>query len=82
VNCWEFMDCGRHKGGAKEDELGVCPAYPDHGKHCARIAGTICGGVVQGVFAAKFFNCLRCDFYKSEHYDKSYAGAEVTADRS
>jgi len=79
VNCWDFMSCGRQKGGAKEEELGVCPAYPDHGKHCARIAGTICGGVVQGVFAAKLFNCLKCDFYNSEYYDKSYTGAKATA---
>jgi hypothetical protein len=31
VNCWEFKKCGMEKGGAKATELGVCPAYPDHG---------------------------------------------------
>ena len=40
MNCWEYMKCGREKGGEKADELGVCPAYPDHGQHCACIAGT------------------------------------------
>ena len=68
MKCWEFMKCGREAGGAKADELGVCPAYPDHGDQCARISGTLCGGTVQGTFAAKLTDCTRCDFYKSEHY--------------
>jgi hypothetical protein len=25
-NCWEFKNCGRESGGAKVDELGICPA--------------------------------------------------------
>jgi hypothetical protein len=72
MNCWEFKKCGREKGGAKAAELGVCPAYPNDGKHCARLAGTLCGGVVQGCFAQKLANCMDCDFYKSAHYDKTY----------
>ncbi len=48
MNCWEFKKCGREAGGAKVAELGVCPAYPNAGTHCARIAGTFCGGKVQG----------------------------------
>ncbi len=68
MNCWEFKKCGREKGGAKAQELGVCPAYPDHGTSCARLAGTLCGGKVQGSFAMKLANCMQCDFYKSEYY--------------
>jgi len=68
MNCWEFKKCGREKNGARAAELGVCPAYPDHGKSCARTAGTLCGGIVQGSFASKLANCMKCDFYKSEHY--------------
>jgi hypothetical protein len=74
MNCWEFKKCGRELGGAKAAELGVCAAYPDHGHHCARIAGTLCGGKVQGTFATKLVNCMQCDFYKSADYDKAYAG--------
>ena len=70
MNCWEFKKCGREEGGAKVGELGVCPAYPDNGKQCARVAGTFCGCEVQGTFATKFANCMQCDFYKSEHYQK------------
>lgn len=71
MNCWEFKRCGREAGGAKAKELGVCPAYPDQGTRCARTAGTLCGGVIQGTFATKLANCLRCDFYKSEHYRRA-----------
>ena len=74
MNCWEFKGCGREAGGAKAKELGVCPAYPSHGTHCARIAGTLCGGKVQGSFAMKLVNCMQCDFYKSPDYDRTHKG--------
>ncbi len=70
MNCWEFKKCGREEGGAKAQELGVCPVYPDGGKKCARITGTLCGGEVQGTFVNKLSNCMKCDFYKSEHYQR------------
>ena len=68
MNCWEFKRCGREAGGTKSYELGVCPAYPDHGQCCARVAGTFCGGEVQGTFAIKLATCVDCDFFESEHY--------------
>jgi len=75
VNCWEWKKCGRQKGGAKMAELGVCPAATTeriHGANCGlnggracwALAGTLCGGQVQGTFAAKLSNCMACDFYK------------------
>ncbi len=74
MNCWEFKKCGREAGGAKAQELGVCPAYPNHGTHCARIAGTFCGGKVQGSFAMKLASCMQCDFFMGEHYERSGKG--------
>jgi hypothetical protein len=68
MNCWEFMKCGREFGGLKAYEFGVCQAYPNDGKQCAKIAGTVCGGKVQGTFAMKIFDCVTCDFYKSKYY--------------
>ena len=55
-------------------DLGVCPAATctaangvNHGENggrvCWAIAGTLCGGKVQGTMANKLGNCLRCDFY-------------------
>jgi hypothetical protein len=73
MNCWEFKKCGREQGGGKSKELGVCPAWPNAGKGCARVGGTLCGGQVQGSFAAKLGNCMKCDFYTSPHYAKATA---------
>lgn len=74
-NCWEFKSCGRYPGGPRISELGVCPAATEMrgngmnggsngGRACWAIAGTPCGGKVQGVFAAKLINCITCDFYQ------------------
>lgn len=71
MNCWEFKKCGREESGKNSKELGVCPAYPDHGKHCAFIVGTLCKGEIQGSFVSKL-GCLQCDFLKSEYYDHTY----------
>ena len=75
VNCWQFKKCGRQPSGEKADELGVCPAAQegaadginsgtDGGRSCWALAGTLCGGKVQGTFATKLSNCLQCEFYK------------------
>ena len=79
LNCWEFKKCGREDGGVNAVELGVCPAYPDNGRLCARIAGTLCGGTVQGTFAQKLGNCMQCDFYRSSHYDKNSVMRQLSA---
>jgi hypothetical protein len=72
MNCWEFTHCGREAGGKHVRDLGQCPAYPDHGMHCARVVGTMCTGVVQGTFAEKLGECVKCDFYRSDNYDKTF----------
>lgn len=74
VNCWEFKKCGREAGGKLAAALGACPAAVDarlHGTHggtnCGRacwvVAGTLCGGRMQGGFGEKFENCRECAFY-------------------
>lgn len=68
LNCWEFMQCAREAGGEKARELGVCPAYPDHGRRCASMPGTFCGGQVQGDGPQKRSSCMNCDFFRSRHY--------------
>jgi hypothetical protein len=70
MNCWEFTRCGREEGGARVAELGVCPAYPYNGHTCAGVAGTFCGGQVQGTFAEKHAGCSQCEFYWSVHYQR------------
>jgi hypothetical protein len=73
-NCWEAKKCGREPGGAKAGEMGICPVTVEtkldgvHGGRCAGracwvVAGSLCGGTVQGTFAAKFEDCENCEFY-------------------
>lgn len=75
LNCWEFKKCGREPGGRRVAELGACPAASSTALHrandghgggraCWVLAGTLCGGTVQGSFAAKLSNCRACDFYR------------------
>ncbi|MBZ5724564.1 MAG: hypothetical protein LAP87_06160 [Acidobacteriia bacterium] len=75
VNCWEFKKCGRQPGGSRVADLGTCPAAIDAhaagfnggefgGRICWALAGTLCGGKVQGTFAEKLTNCVNCDFYR------------------
>jgi hypothetical protein len=75
LNCWEFKKCGREPGGSKVADLGACVAASEArtsganggrnaGRTCWAIAGTLCGGVVQGSFATKLANCMQCEFYQ------------------
>jgi len=70
LNCWEFKKCGR--GPCSSD--GECPAAQDQsldrvhggsnaGRTCWVVAGTHCGGEVQGSFAHKIKDCYLCEFY-------------------
>ena len=75
LNCWEFKKCGREPGGANAQKYGVCAASTETsannlnggkngGRACWAVAGTACGGTIQGTFALKLGKCLRCDFYR------------------
>ena len=75
-NCWEIKKCGRHEGGEHVNDLGVCPAAISErldgthggrnaGRACWVVAGTMCGGSIQGTFAQKYNQCEKCEFYKT-----------------
>ncbi len=73
MNCWEMKKCGREKNGANVISLGVCPASTQNaGEACWLVAGTFCGGEVQGTYAEKEHNCMRCDFY--QQFDITHRG--------
>ncbi len=74
-NCWDVKKCGREPKGTKSEEMGVCPAAADEfsngvnggkngGRICWAVAGTFCGGKVQGEFADKQMSCMSCEFFK------------------
>lgn len=81
-NCWEFKKCGREPGGKNVQEFGICPATTDErlkgvhggksaGRACWVLAGTLCGGNVQGTFAQKYKNCEVCDFFKKVRQEEN-----------
>ena len=83
-NCWEYRYCGRQPGGHKVAELGVCPASTDTsfdginsgiagGRICWAVAGTFCGGTVQGTFAEKRESCMDCDFFRQVREEEGTA---------
>jgi len=89
-NCWEIKKCGREPGGAQVSHLGVCPAATDTssnginggkngGRICWAIAGTFCGGKVQGDYAQKAVSCMTCDVFKKI---KSEEGANFSLMKS
>jgi hypothetical protein len=74
-NCWEIKKCGREPGGSKVKKFGICPAATDSssnglnggknaGRICWAVAGTFCGGKVQGEYAQKQASCMYCDVFK------------------
>lgn len=79
-NCCEVKKCGRIPDRNKVDSMGACPAYPDHGRDCWTVAGTFCGGNVQGSAAQKLLSCVECDFYKhvrGNQQDSKVAAAQA-----
>jgi hypothetical protein len=79
-NCWEIKNCGRQKGGTKVAELGECIAPKEKmGHSCWAIAGTLCGGVVQGAFAQKLTTCMTCSVFKNYNRNCGVYRNEVAA---
>jgi serine/threonine-protein kinase len=88
-NCWEVLACGREPGGQCVHQLGVCPAATDDsadginggrnaGRICWTVAGTFCGGRVQGSAARKRLTCLHCDFFDQMMREQSAGGSLST----
>lgn len=86
INCWEFMKCQREPGGARAAELGICVAATDSsyeginagknaGRICWAVAGTCCGGEIQGTFAEKRDSCTSCPFYRTVQNEEGTSAA-------
>ncbi|MHA2009465.1 MAG: two-CW domain-containing protein [Promethearchaeota archaeon] len=80
-NCWEVMKCGREDVDHSIDGLGLCPTVEEvkldgihdgknGGRSCWMVAGTYCGGLIQGTYAQKHKSCILCDFYKLVRKDE------------
>jgi GlcNAc-P-P-Und epimerase len=74
-NCWEIKKCGRGPDSGQGDDHAPCPAATEKrldgvhggknsGRACWVVAGTFCGGKVQGTHALKYDVCKKCDFFQ------------------
>ncbi|MHA1978688.1 MAG: two-CW domain-containing protein [Candidatus Hodarchaeales archaeon] len=88
-NCWEYKNCGREPSGSNVSHLGICSATTDQnynsihggkngGRSCWSVAGTFCKGEIQGSFAKKFKDCIKCDFY-CQVRDEEYPHFKLSA---
>lgn len=57
--CYELKQC----------QQVSCPCYGKEPQRCWQIAGTFCGGEIQGPFAQKYGNCRDCDVFPSDSED-------------
>ncbi|MFC1523215.1 NAD-dependent epimerase/dehydratase family protein [Thermodesulfobacteriota bacterium] len=75
LNCWDVKNCGRGPDAVLADEEKCCPAAREQrldgvhggmnsGRACWVVAGTFCGGQVQGTFARKYDVCRKCEFFQ------------------
>jgi hypothetical protein len=78
LNCWEIKKCGRQKGGKKVSELGECIASKEGmGHSCWAVAGTLCGGKIQGTTAQKIGFCTSCEVYQIYNRSKGELGKRI-----
>jgi hypothetical protein len=75
-------------------EFGICPVAEykglegahngeNAGRACWVVAGSLCGGRVQGTYAQKLMNCRRCDFMnlvKKEEEPSSFGFSHTRRD--
>ena len=78
LNCWEIKKCERQKGGKKVNKLGECIASKEGmGHSCWAVAGTLCGGKIQGTTAQKIGYCTTCEVHEIYNRSKGELGKLV-----
>ena len=61
AQCWEIMRCGVEKS---ENAATTCPAFPNYGRICWSVAGTMSDTKVHCSVAEKLGDCRKCPFYE------------------
>jgi signal transduction histidine kinase len=60
AQCWEIMRCGVDITGSAAER---CPAFPNYGRICWSVAGTLSETKVLCPVAVKIGDCHKCTFY-------------------
>lgn len=61
AQCWEIIRCGVEKS---ENAAERCPAFPNYGRICWSVAGTLSETKVRCAVAEKIGDCRKCTFYE------------------
>jgi hypothetical protein len=78
LNCWEIIKCQRQRGGKKVKELGECIVSKEGmGHSCWAVAGSLCGGKIQGTHAQKIGYCTNCEVYQTYNRSRGKLGKFV-----
>lgn len=78
LNCWDMKKCERQKGGENVNDLGECIASRKKmGHSCWAVAGTLCGGEIQCIFAKKIGFCTSCEVYEIYNRAKGELGKVI-----
>ena len=56
--CWEYKNCKREDCIVQKNYKNSARIPP-----CWYVAGTLCGGKIQGEYAQKIGTCKNCDYY-------------------
>ena len=81
LNCWEYKDCGRERGGILSDTLGVCPvamALECDGLNDGQAGGRVCWMIrrcpVTGIAFPndeRMSDCHNCTFYRRVAHEEA-----------
>ncbi len=80
LNCWQFKNCGREKGGLMSKTLGVCPvsqAMRCDGQNQGIAGGRVCWSIRNsgnrltrsGICSSSC--CQKCEFYRRVLYEEA-----------
>jgi len=75
LNCWEYKNCGREKGGLLAELSGECPVSSTmkyDGQNGGKGAGRVCWMVPDSICAINNsrLSCCDCDFYNRVVYEE------------
>jgi hypothetical protein len=89
LNCWEFKNCGREKGGLMVEVLGECPVVTAMhldgtnggqagGRSCWTVRG--CGNRLARAGIGTLNGCQKCEFFRRvAHEEETTISAQLSS---
>jgi len=78
LNCWQYKNCGREKGGLLAETLGECPVASEmrydgtnDGRGAGRVCWAIAGRNCRDGSTGRVQSCCACDFYRRVVFEEA-----------